>query len=321
MDRLLARKKLLASLRRKRSESGLSSTPSDQKPREDKSAPYRNPQYELVLNTKGIFMKEPKEDIGGASKLLCQKLLNGEQDDPNKSVFDDAVFRNACQNLQGKKEARVIQDISRLVVPWAETLALRVECLVESSFFMAIYYMLFPFLSNEVQCGVQALDVADRQNAHSMALTARGIVEVFRLVKREKELHRELLAFSVSHDHCSMRVYGCYPVIGGKDTKHYRHPIHKFDFTTIRSAIGQLPSNLDFDVPSLPDTGLSQRLARHYLSQPDPASMSKEDDGQSSIADQHRITPDTSFTGPGAAKRPRRKTGSSKQPRGCNQKE
>ena len=56
-------------------------------------------------------------------------------------------------------------------------------------------------LTCEVKCGAAALDVADRQNAHSMTLAVRGIVELFRLVKREKELHREILAFSISHDH------------------------------------------------------------------------------------------------------------------------
>jgi len=32
-----------------------------------------------------------------------------------------------------------------------------------------------------------------------MTLEVRGIIELFRLVKREKELHREIPAFSVSH--------------------------------------------------------------------------------------------------------------------------
>lgn len=170
-----------------------------------------------------------------------------------------------------------------------------------------------------------------------MTLAARAIVELFRLVKREKELHRKLLAFSISHDHRSVRIYGAYPIIDGKDTKYYRHPVHPFDFTTLDGkekwtayrftknvydvwmpkhlericwAIDQLPSNLDFDVPSLPETGLSQVLESHHLSQleDDTASMSKEDDHQSSIADQHRVTPDTSFTGPRATKRPRRRT-------------
>lgn len=41
-----------------------------------------------------------------------------------------------------------------------------------------------------------ALDIADRQNAHSMALAVRAVVELFRLVKRE-EMHREIPTFSV----------------------------------------------------------------------------------------------------------------------------
>jgi hypothetical protein len=37
--------------------------------------------------------------------------------------------------------------------------------------------------------GAAALDVADRQNAHSATLAVRGVVELFRLIKQEKELH------------------------------------------------------------------------------------------------------------------------------------
>ncbi len=49
--------------------------------------------------------------------------------------------------------------------------------------------MYFPFLTCEVKFGAAALDVADRQNAHSMTLAVRGVVELFRLKKRERELH------------------------------------------------------------------------------------------------------------------------------------
>ncbi|EDN08738.1 hypothetical protein I7I51_00388 [Histoplasma capsulatum] len=52
-------------------------------------------------------------------------------------------------------------------------------------------------------------------------------------VKREKELHRQILAFSISHDHCSVRIYGHYPMIEGEKTTYYRHAIHKFDFTSL----------------------------------------------------------------------------------------
>ncbi len=102
-----------------------------------------------------------------------------------------------------------------------------------TSHFIATWQMYFPFLTCEVKCGAAALDVADRQNAHSMTLAVRGVVELFRMVKREKELHREILAFSVSHDHRTVRIYGHYPVIDGEKTTFYRHAIHTFDFTAL----------------------------------------------------------------------------------------
>ena len=70
----------------------------------------------------------------------------------------------------------------------------------DTSFFVATYRIYFPFLTCEVKCGAAALDIADRQNAHSMTIAAKGIVELFKAVNREKELHREILTFSISHD-------------------------------------------------------------------------------------------------------------------------
>lgn len=101
--------------------------------------------------------------------------------------------------------------------------------LTETSFFMANYSMYFPFFTCESKCGAAALGIADRQNAHSMTMAVRGVVELFRLVKREKELHQQILAFSISHDHSSVRIYGHYPLVEGDKTSFYRHPIHKFD--------------------------------------------------------------------------------------------
>jgi hypothetical protein len=41
---------------------------------------------------------------------------------------------------------------------------------------------------------------------------------LFRLVGRENELDRKILAFSIWHDHKSVRIYGHYPVIEGEKT-------------------------------------------------------------------------------------------------------
>ncbi|KXL45558.1 MAG: hypothetical protein FE78DRAFT_90381 [Acidomyces sp. 'richmondensis'] len=384
MSHLLARRKSTTSLRRKRSDSGSlaasSNTPSDQKPREEKAAPYQDPRYKTLLETKGSFMRNyvgtNEEGIKEDSKRLWQTLLGTEQNIPQASLFDDDIFSKTCDMIDGRNEAKVIQDISRLLVPSAQALATRstrLECLIESvnegwnnaipltstrpqpdysvgfkreaftgdqrdklspfigdfiagdqSFFMATYYMYFPFLTCEVKCGSAALDVADRQNAHSMTLAVRAIVELFRLVKREQELHRQILAFSISHDHRSVRIYGHYPVIDGSQTTFYRHPIHTFDFTAlegkdkwtaykftknvydtwmpthldrIRSVINELPSDFDFEVPLLPEeSGLSQNLEIHHLSRSftEPGSLPGERGSQLGTIDVGDITPDTS---------------------------
>lgn len=141
-----------------------------------------------------------------------------------------------------------------------------------SSYFMGTYYMHFPFFTCEVKCG---LDIADRQNLHSMTLAVRAVVELFRLVNRAEELHREILAFSVSHDHETVRIYGHFPVIEGTKITYRRHSLRKYDFTErkgiekwtaytfmknvydiwmpahfsrISSAINELPSKQDFEL-------------------------------------------------------------------------
>ena len=93
--------------------------------------------------------------------------------------------------------------------------------------------MYFPVLTCEVECGTTGLDIAERQNAHSMTLAVGCIVELFKLAKKENTLHRELLTFPISHDHRTVRLYGYYPIIDGSKTKIYRHPIHTFDITAL----------------------------------------------------------------------------------------
>ena len=196
---------------------------------------------------------------------------------------------------------------------------------------MATYYMHFPFLTCEVKCGTTGLDIADRQNAHSMTVAMKGVVELFRGVGREQELHRQILGFSYSHDHESVRIWGHYPVINEDKTTFWRYPIRKFDFTERRglekwaawtftknvydiwvtsylkricSAIDDLPPEQDFALPQqsepLPSeaSGLSQQFENQALEQ-DPGS-------QSSHVDLQQITPATSTQPEPASKRKRK---------------
>lgn len=62
-----------------------------------------------------------------------------------------------------------------------------------------------------------------------MTLAIRGIIELFKLAKREDELHREILTFSISHNHRTMRIYAYYSVINGPEATTHRHLIHTYD--------------------------------------------------------------------------------------------
>jgi hypothetical protein len=391
MNHLLAKNKSSSSLRGASSAAPSSITPSDQKPREVKSKPYQDARYEALLATTGSFMGKSELGITDASKSFCRTLLETEQTVPDDSLFRDDLFEETCEMVRNKNEARVVRDISPLIAPSAEILAIRsakhpkiliesvnegwnnsmpitktrpqpdysigfkrtaftedqlkklqpfASFMLENSYFMATYYMYFPFFSCEVKCGAAALDIADRQNAHCMTLAVRGVVNLFRLVKREKELHREILAFSISHDDSSVRIYGHYPVIDGPNTTFYRHPIHKFDFTAldgkekwtaykftknvydrwmpghfkrICSAIDEIPPDLDFEVSELlfsvgsglPAVSEDQNFLQQ--SNPDTTSLAGNDDSQSNLAGS--ITPNTSLSHgqPGAFKRPKRK--------------
>lgn len=186
------------------------------------------------------------------------------------------------------------------------------------TYFKAITRMFFPFLTCEVKCGAAALDIADRQNAHSMTVAIRALVELFRLVKREKELDREILAFSISHDHRSVRIYGHYPIIEGEKTTFYRHPIREFYFTDgeekwtayrftknvydhyspklhtmICSAINNLPPDINFNLSQ--SASFSQSTSQS-LQQSNAKSILGEDDGQLGSLGSQEVTPSTSFT-------------------------
>ncbi len=365
-------RKAPTSLRRKQSDSSLTGS-SDQNKRESKSVAYRDTRYTTLLAAKGSFMDKSDLDITDASKSLCRRLLDSEQDVPKDSLFRDDLFERTCRKIQDRNEARVIQDISRLIVPSAETLATygatHLDHLIEgvneawmgsipvegpkpqpdysvgfrrsaftdeqlkkldpligsvfdTSFFVATYRMYFPFLTCEVKCGAAALDVADRQNAHSMTVAVRGVVELYRAVKREKELHREILAFSISHDHSTVRIYGHYTIIVEDKTTFYRHPIHKFDFTAldgrdkwtaykftknvyniwmplhikrICSAIDDLPPDIDFDLSQSASFSQSEPQSSQQ-SNAESIFMLDKDDSQSSLVGSQEVTPTTSFT-------------------------
>jgi len=126
-----------------------------------------------------------------------------------------------------------------------------------------------------VKSSIGALGIANRQNAHSMGIAVRALVELFKLVKREKELHREILTFSIAHDGNFVQIHGWYPIFTGEKLTIHRHEIYTFGLTMgderlttynftlavynyavdnllkkIHSVIDKLPADFDFDKSS-----------------------------------------------------------------------
>lgn len=264
MEHALARNRFLTSLRRKLSDSATSTTPREQRPREEKSAPYRDPRYKTLLATKGSFMDKSDLSIAETRRKTCHELLSAEQEAPKETLFRDNLFEKACRSVEERNEARILRDIAPLIIPWAEILATygstSLKCLIESK--------------NEGWNNSIPLTGIRPQPDNSLGFRRETFTDRF------SPLSRTTIAPCGFTD--------IYPVIDGKDTKYYLHPIHAFNFPAldgkdkwtayrftknvydtwmpvhlkrICSAIDQLPSSLDFDVQAPSEsTGLSQDL-------------------------------------------------------------
>lgn len=164
-----------------------------------------------VLHVRGAIHLKHLIDNVDESWIKSIPLVNGPRPQPDFSV---GLKPSAFTAEQLKKLKPFIGD-------WQTTSRLA-----------ATDEMYFSFLTSEVKCGNEALNIADRQNAHSASVAANAVVELYKAISRQKELDRKILTFSISHDNEAVRIYGHYALFNGENTSFYRHPIKKFDFTS-----------------------------------------------------------------------------------------
>ncbi|KAM0458221.1 hypothetical protein ACHAPV_001596 [Trichoderma viride] len=257
--------------------------PKDRWPAEPKSAQYRDALWSIVYNKNKTFMWEFHEGLAKRSLDLCNELLGRAQLPPRASLFDDDVIHEISVRCQRRNETRIFRDITPLIAPSAELVALRGDkeldilcesaneiwtysqqllqyqpqpsysvgfkalaftelqftkvteffeerCTSETSPIMGTSHMFFPCFS----CEIGSFEIARRQNTHNMTIGMRAVVDLFRGVKRESEVHRQILAFSISHDSCEAEIVAHYPVILGETTEFYQQVIASFVFTDSR---------------------------------------------------------------------------------------
>lgn len=145
-DMALPLRHLIARKRPPPSDSTASATPGDgrlntgdsvvkKKKKIKKTEQYRDNNFEVMLESKNVYMEPLGEDFCDIDKNMCSALLYAQQPHPQGSIFDDDTFKKAFRNMRNRNEARFAQDISRLIVPSAETLSLdhnRLGALIES---------------------------------------------------------------------------------------------------------------------------------------------------------------------------------------------
>jgi hypothetical protein len=98
--------------------------------------------------------------------------------------------------------------------------------------------MYYPFLMCEAKCGDQGIDGADLQNMQSCSMAVNAVVQLYREADKNQspprlqELNRQILAFSVSHDHRNVRIHGHFALIGNDRTTFHRYLIISLDMAS-----------------------------------------------------------------------------------------
>lgn len=76
------------------------------------------------------------QGITDTRKKLYQNLLEQTSSVPEDTMFQDGLFDSPCEALQDRNEVSVIRDVSLLLFPSAESLAIRgckqLRCLIEN---------------------------------------------------------------------------------------------------------------------------------------------------------------------------------------------
>ncbi|KAI9799447.1 MAG: hypothetical protein M1825_004547 [Sarcosagium campestre] len=108
----------------------------------------------------------------------------------------------------------------------------------DETYFAATVDMFFPFLTCEVAA---TMELAERQNAHSMAIAVTGVVELFRLVGRHRMLHGETLGFSMSISGGAVRLNGHFALLQGDYTSCFQTCLYSANFDDAAEILRWVP--------------------------------------------------------------------------------
>ncbi|KAK3621002.1 hypothetical protein LTR56_023045 [Elasticomyces elasticus] len=82
--------------------------------------------------------------------------------------------------------------------------------------------MYFPFLVCEAKGGDRPIEEAERQAMHSASIATRAVIGLFLKVSATEEVHQQVLAFPVAHNHSTVMIFAHFATINGENPSFFR---------------------------------------------------------------------------------------------------
>ncbi|KAI4147095.1 MAG: hypothetical protein LQ341_001877 [Variospora aurantia] len=177
------------------------STSYTQSVKDGKNPKAYTPAYQQVLTSASIFMNtnaSPPE-ITAESQKLCSDYLHGNYDLPANPLYHGVEFRQLLARLSDRNEARVVRDLTPMIMPSAENLHILGD--------EDLSYLTEELNTEWTKCNSLAGPRPKPDCAAGLKPSAFTEEEIMKL-----------------------KIYGHYAVIDGDKTSFYRHPIYQLKF-------------------------------------------------------------------------------------------
>ncbi len=118
-------------------------------------------------------------------RIYDVKHLKNLIENVNEDWTDSIVIKSSLSKSNYSVEFRWFVFINEQL----KKLNSLIDSVFNNFFFVAIYQMYFSFLTCKMKCNVATFNIVNHQNAHSMIIVVRALVQLYKAVKRKKELH------------------------------------------------------------------------------------------------------------------------------------
>ncbi|KAF2158736.1 hypothetical protein M409DRAFT_61395 [Zasmidium cellare ATCC 36951] len=250
----------------KRSHTPSRSASDSQRVRDGDSPAAWTRKHEEKMEEAGLFMTADRTQaaITEECQKLCEKLLQAEYAMPADAPYRQDRLAKVLRRF--RNEARVVRDVTPIVVPSPELLhidghaELDDVCEAMNAEWTQSDTLCGPRPKPDFVTGLSAaaftkeereklqmshtsacpnlfpenidrpIEEAERQAMHSASIATRAVVELFRKISATAEVHEKILAFSVAHNHSMVMIFAHFATVNDQQTSFFRRLLHLHRF-------------------------------------------------------------------------------------------